>query len=117
MACAIGVSRQMLLKIDNYVYRFGKLDFIEAFFNTLAMTYKLSILNPPALKSIVFEKSWTCEKVFNHSMNWFHPIKNQTKFINHCKNKGIWEHLPRHQVQYISDDIPDVEYQVAFKKS
>ena len=91
MSCAVGVSRRELLAIHEYAQRFGKLVYLEAIFNTVAAHANLTILTPYTLRTIVYRKEWTCQEIVEQPLNWFHPIKEQAKFIGECVLKGNWK--------------------------
>ena len=84
VACATGLSQRMMAKIDHYAQKHMHLEYLEVFFNTLAMHSNFSVWNPPELHSIFVRKAWTCTDVKSQPMNWYHPIKNVREFIGEC---------------------------------
>ena len=52
MVCAAGMSSRLLSEINSYARAYGHLEFLEVFFNTLAMHRGLSIWNPEQLSTI-----------------------------------------------------------------
>ena len=87
MSCAIGMSFRLLSEVQNYVNKYKRMEFLEVFFNTVAMHSNLSVWNPAEFRNLVFRYNYTCEHVLQQPMNWFHPIKNPDEFRDDCLRK------------------------------
>lgn len=82
MACAVGMSTIMLNSLENYRLKRGHFEFIEVFFNTLAMHEHLNVYVPDELRTIQYRANWTCEHTISMPLNWFHPIKDKSQYRN-----------------------------------
>ena len=74
MICVIRVSKFLLDKISIYAKTNNRLFMDEALFNTIAMHYKLNIINPEELKYITFSDTFDIETI--NENNLYHPIKD-----------------------------------------
>jgi hypothetical protein len=90
MSCAVGLSRRELAGVLDYAQRFRRLEYLEAMFNTIAAHSNLTVLTPDTLHSIRYRKDWTCQEIKEKPFNWFHPIKDQARFIGDCVLNGSW---------------------------
>ncbi|CAF1135811.1 unnamed protein product [Rotaria sordida] len=79
MICAVGLSRRLLIKIDEYVTARCFLPFIEYFFNTIAMHEQLHVYCPPELSTINYRHDWILKEIRQSPMNWYHPIKDMKR--------------------------------------
>ena len=85
-ACAMGLSKKMMHVVDKYAKVNKRLDFLETFFNTLAMHSNLSVWNPTAMETIDCCRTppWNCDDFDSNHHKWFHPIKDIRRFIGEC---------------------------------
>jgi len=74
MVCACRMSRELLLKVGDYVKTHGQLYFIESIFNTLAHHNKMKIDNPEELSCVHWNTVWDKETIDLHKV--YHPFKN-----------------------------------------
>lgn len=92
MACAVGLSRNMLNEIKKYVDVNKKLFYVEVMLNTLAMQGDLIVCEPFELKSIVWMGKWEINEFLLLPDNVFHPKKEIDKHPNyrHDIEKAIY---------------------------
>lgn len=76
MVNVVGLSRRMLIAIDDYVQWLGEVPFHEFFFNTLAIHLNLTMISPTELSTIVYQASYSFEEVLMQPNNLWHPFKN-----------------------------------------
>jgi len=76
MVSAMGLSKNMLSVIKDYVQEYKTLFYIEVMFNTLAMKNRLSVIDAIELKSIVWMGEWGLDEFLLLPDNIFHPIKS-----------------------------------------
>jgi hypothetical protein len=76
MVSAMGLSKNMLGVIKEYVDKHKSLFYIEVMFNTLAMKNRLSVIDAMELKSIVWMGEWGLDEFLLLPDNIFHPIKS-----------------------------------------
>lgn len=74
MVCACRMSRELMIKVDEYVKRHGQLYFIESIFNTLAHQNKMKIDNPSELSSVHWNTAWDKDHIDGKKI--YHPFKN-----------------------------------------
>ena len=80
MVCAMGISGKMIDQVCTYVKKFGTLEFLEFFFNTLAYKNHLKIYNPIELSKIFYRKNFHDEDILDKFPKyWIHPIKDQER--------------------------------------
>jgi hypothetical protein len=86
MICICRLSKELLLKINDYTKIYKKLNFIEFLFNTLALHNNLIISNPTEFDPITFRKDWNINNI--NKNNLYHPIKNISdhEYIRNIKN-------------------------------
>jgi hypothetical protein len=75
MVNAVGLSRRMLLAIDNYVQWLGEVPFHEFFFHTLAIQLNFTMVAPTELSTLVYGIYHSSEKVLKQPNNLWHPMK------------------------------------------
>jgi hypothetical protein len=80
MICAMGISRNLLNCIKNYVSKNNSLFFVEAMFNTIAMQNNLKVKDAFELKSIVWLGDWGIDEFLLLPNNLFHPKKDLHSF-------------------------------------
>jgi hypothetical protein len=76
MVNVIGLSRQMLIAIDNYIQWLGEVPFHEFFFNTLAMQLNFTIVTPTELSTDVYSASYSFQDIHRKPNNLWHPFKS-----------------------------------------
>jgi hypothetical protein len=74
MVCACRISRKLLDKVVEYKNKKGRLFFIEAMFNTIALQNNLVVKNPVELSNIHWRTSWSKDEIDIKKL--YHPIKN-----------------------------------------
>ncbi|CAF3220411.1 unnamed protein product [Rotaria socialis] len=79
MVNVVGLSRSMLIAIDDHVHWLGVVPFHEFFFNTLAMHLNMTIVTPIELNTINFQVDYSFEQVLKQSNNLWHPLKSLTE--------------------------------------
>jgi hypothetical protein len=89
MVCAMGLSRNTLKSIKNYVLEHKSLFHIEALFNTIAMQNKLSVVTPMEFITIVWKGNWDILDYLYMPSNFFHPVKQNHYEIRKSMNKLI----------------------------
>jgi hypothetical protein len=77
MVCICRLSKELLIKINDFTKIHKKLNFIEFLFNTLAIHNNLTIDNPTEFEPVIFRKNWDIDHINVEQL--YHPIKN----INH----------------------------------
>jgi len=75
MVNVVGLSRRMLIAIDDYVQWLGQVPFYEFFFNTLAMQLNFTIVTPTELSIDVFSTNYSFEDICKQPNNLWHPVK------------------------------------------
>jgi hypothetical protein len=75
MVNVVGLSRRMLIAIDDYVQWLGQVPFHEYFFNTLAMQLNFTIVTPTELSTDVHSASYSFEDIRKQPNNIWHPFK------------------------------------------
>jgi len=80
MVSAMGISRNLLNVIDDYVAKNNTLFFTEIMFNTLASQNKLLVIDAFELKSIVWKGDWSVNEFAVLPFNVFHPKKDLENF-------------------------------------
>jgi hypothetical protein len=103
MVCGMGLSRNLLNVIKQYVDENKQLFHIEAMFNTLANYAKLKIIDALELKSIVASGKWDIDDFLLLPNNVFHPRKD---IENHPK---LREQITDYQLSGYEpvDTLPD----------
>jgi hypothetical protein len=81
MVNAVGLSRRMLLAIDNYVQWLGEVPFHEFFFHTLAIHLNFTMVAPTELSTLVYGIYHSSEKVLKQPNNLWHPMKELIRHI------------------------------------
>jgi hypothetical protein len=77
MVCAMGLSRRLLIEVNQFAKNYDRLGFIEYMFNTLAMHAQLKFYHPLAWsKTITWQHQWTLDDVKQQLSAWYHPVKN-----------------------------------------
>ena len=76
MVNIVGLSRRMLIAIDDYVQWLGEVPFHEYFFNTLAIQLNLTIFTPTELSTDIFSTNYNFEDIRKRPNNLWHPIKD-----------------------------------------
>ena len=89
LVCASGLSRRLLGDVLEYTRTYHQLEMIEVLFHTITHHKKYNIYLPRQFETINFNPqgyvNWNCNDVLTtHSDMWYHPIKNQTKFLSDC---------------------------------
>lgn len=109
---AIRVSKLMLRELHAYAHHYGRLEYAEAFFNSVAAHANLTISNPAYLSTTDCLGCWlpTCSDISTAPLNWFHPIKNHEVFMGRCALSGEWRIEFRREPSK-DDDIDDVDTQ------
>jgi hypothetical protein len=79
MVNAVGLSRRMLIAINDYVQWRGEVPFHEVFFHTLAMQLNLTMRAPTELSTLVFLANYTWEQIAKQPNNLWHPVKDLDK--------------------------------------
>ncbi len=79
MVCVMGISRNLLNVIKNYVIEKKTCFYLEVFFNTLANQNSLKVLTPPELSTIIYDIDWTDDEMIEKPNNLFHPLKDFNK--------------------------------------
>lgn len=78
MMNVVGMSRNLMKAIENYVLWRGSVPFHEYSFNTLAIQQQLKIVTPVELRTILYRQDCTFERIYQHPNNMWHPVKNLT---------------------------------------
>jgi hypothetical protein len=88
LVCAIRVSRQFMISLENYADQNETLFFCEALFPTIALKNNLKISCPQELSQIYFEHSYKLPN--NININYlYHPLKDiKTHVLLHNKIKN-----------------------------
>jgi hypothetical protein len=76
MVNLIGLSRHMLIAVDEYVRWRGIVPFHEFFFNSLAMQKNLTVISPPELSTIVYRSFYSYDHIQKRPNNFWHPAKD-----------------------------------------
>jgi hypothetical protein len=89
LVCASGLSRRLLGDVLEYTRTYHQLEMIEVLFHTITDHKKYNLYLPRQFETINFNPqgyvNWDCKDVLTtHSDMWYHPIKDQTKFLNEC---------------------------------
>jgi hypothetical protein len=84
--CAAGLSKRLLSDILVYTSTNHQLEFIEVLFSTINHHKKYNLYLPFQFETIRFNDQGhiNCKDVMTNSDMWYHPIKNQTKFLSVC---------------------------------
>lgn len=97
IVCAMGLSDKVLAKVDNYAAENKRLDFLEAFFNTLTVHASLSLWQAPALATLGLGMV-RCSDVTERPDHWFHPVKKQAEFLSQCSQAGHGWAVPNEKI-------------------
>jgi hypothetical protein len=84
MVCALGLSSRMLNATDEYARKHGQLEYLEAFFPTLAHHAGMRKWNPGNFSTIIYPSWHKCGDVIAHPAGWFHPVKDIRRFNGSC---------------------------------
>lgn len=107
MVCAMGLSRNLLNCIREYVNQNQTLFFIEVMFNTIAMQNKLKVIDVFELKSIVWLGEWGLDEFLLLPNNLFHPKKQLDEFESYRNlivSKGNSKYKPKNKLpKFITD--------------
>jgi hypothetical protein len=74
MMCIVRLSKKLLKLVGKYVIKNKKMDFLEAFFPTLAVKNDLTIANPVEFCRVTFDN--ITEMVDMNKNGLYHPQKN-----------------------------------------
>ena len=74
MQCICRISNKLLSKINDYVIKNNKLEFLEILFSTLAHQNQLTIENPNELSKITWREVFDYDKLDTNIL--YHPMKN-----------------------------------------
>jgi hypothetical protein len=74
MQCICRMSKTLLSKINDYVIKNKKLEFLETLFSTLAHQHKLNIENPRELNKITWRDVFDYDTLDTNFI--YHPMKN-----------------------------------------
>ena len=77
MICAIRCSKKLLECIFNHALKYKTLFLDETMFNTLALHNNLNVKDIEELKTIIYRKEWTKNKI--NTNNLYHPVKSIEK--------------------------------------
>lgn len=91
MCCAMGISRNLLNVINEYVLQHKTLLFLEFMYNTFCYHKKLKQISAPELSTIIYRKEWSNSDFEVLPNNWFHPVKNRNihkQILNITDNKS-----------------------------
>jgi len=75
MANIVGLSRRMLIAINDYVQWLGQVPFYEFFFNTLAIQLNFTIVTPTELSTDVLATTYYFKDICKQPNNLWHPVK------------------------------------------
>jgi len=107
MICAMGISRNLLNYIKDYVLQKKTLFFVEVMFNTIAMQNNLKVKDAFELKSIVWMGAWDIDEFLLLPNNLFHPKKDLSSFgyyRNEIEKKQNSKYKPKNKLpQFIID--------------
>ena len=79
MVCVMGMSKNLIKIIKDYVIKNKTCFYLEVFFNTLANQNSLKVLTPIELSTIIYSIDWTYDEIIEKPNNFFHPLKDFNK--------------------------------------
>ena len=82
--CACGLSRKLQTEVKRFVDQFHQLEYVEEFFGTLAKQHAMNVFLPTQLQTLEYRCDYTCNDLKEPDDHWFHPIKDQIRFVQHC---------------------------------
>lgn len=109
MIAAVGMSRDYLQHIPEWVERYQRLHFIEALLPTIAAQHAdLRIWNPDQLSDLTLKETWTLPEMMQAGANGiYHPIKDHSRWSEyraaiagmHLKQRVIEEAAQRERLE------------------
>jgi len=79
LICLSRVSKNLMIKLDNFVIENKYLVYKEILFHTLCLNNDMQIETPSELKSITLYKDWTIDEI--NTVDCYHPIKNLEEHV------------------------------------
>jgi len=79
MVCIMGISKNLIKIIKDYVIKNKTCFYLEVFFNTLANQNSLKVITPIELSTIIYNIDWTDDEIIEKPNNFFHPLKDFSK--------------------------------------
>jgi len=74
MVCCIRVSKDLMLKIKDYISEYKTTFFVEALFSTICKTSQLKYDKPEEFDNVVWRQDFKTEEI--NRVNIYHPIKD-----------------------------------------
>lgn len=86
MVCACRLSNKLMIIIKDLINKLKFIPYHEFLYNTVVYNYKLKILCPEELSTILHRNNWNITDFKEKSYNFFHPVKD---FDNHEKYRNL----------------------------
>jgi len=86
LVCACGLSRRLLTEVKRFVDQYHQLEHVEVLFGTLAKQHSMNVFLPTQLQTLEYRCDYTCNDLKEPNDHWYHPIKDQIHFMEHCVN-------------------------------